>query len=182
MNHAENRFHIHYKDIEIQKPSNGDPCTFNVMDGGHIARITKLYRLATGQNKGTHPAELDPTRYKQSRDKRNSALPRQKVQPFLRGSTITIIGGLRKWFEEVVLECGAELVHENGEHPERVQSDLRRSQALFLLISSTSHRATWEGIDIAKAHGIPHFVIQGSKSNLRMLLWDNRELIQSANR
>ncbi|MBH5318269.1 hypothetical protein I6N90_10655 [Paenibacillus sp. GSMTC-2017] len=187
MNDANNRFHIHYKDIEIQKPAHGDPCTFNVFDGGHIARLTKLYRLNTNtsstvQDKSAHPAELEPSRYRQNRDKRNEATQKTKIEPFLRGSSVTIVGGLRKWFEEVVLECGAELVHENGEHPERIHSDLKRSQALFLLISSTSHRATWESIEIAKAHGIPHFVIQGSKSNLRMLLWDNRELIKSANR
>ena len=117
---------------------------------------------------------------KRGKDKSEHA--RAKRQPFLQNCVITIVGGVRKWFEAVVRECGAELAHDNGDHPERVVADLRRSQALFLLITSTSHRATWEGVDIAKSHGIPHFVIQGSKSNLRSLLWENRELILASNR
>jgi hypothetical protein len=57
---------------------------------------------------------------------------------------------------------------------------LRRSDALFMLLTATSHRATWSCIEIAKQHRIPHFVIQGSKSNLRTLLWDNRETIMGS--
>lgn len=187
MNDSTQRYQVHHKDVEIQKPSHGDPCSFNVFEGGHIARITKLYRLQGNEaktlaDKNVHPAQLDTASQKRSKEKRSAALPKTRMQPFLQNCVITIVGGLRKWFEDVVMESGAELAHDSGDHPERITADLRRSQALFLLISSTSHRATWEGIDIAKAHGIPHFIIQGSKSNLRSLLWENRELILKANR
>lgn len=177
MNNEGNCFPIHFKDIEIQKPAVGDPCTFNVAEDGHIARLTKLYRLH-GEATDVHPARKKTDKPKES----TPANTRQKLEPYLTGSTITIIGGQRKWFESVVKETGADLVHDGGERPERIASDLSRSQALFMILTSTSHRATWEGIEIAKANSIPHFVIQGSKSNLRMLLWENQELIRSTNR
>lgn len=176
MNNEDNIFPIHFKDIEIQKPAHGDPCTFNVAEDGHIARLTKLYRLH-GETIDVHPA-------RKKFDKPKEATPantRQKVEPYLEGTTITIIGGQRKWFESVVKETGAELVHDGGERPERIASDLSRSQALFMILTSTSHRATWEGVEIAKANNIPHFVIQGSKSNLRMLLWENQDIIRNSN-
>lgn len=186
MNDAGNRFPVHYKDIEIQKPVHGAPCTFNVAEDGHIARLTRIYHLpgfATGQEKTSEPGnEPEHARKRPVKEKGRSVQSRQKPEPFLPGCTITIIGGLRKWFEDVVTESGAELVHEPGEHPERMAAELKRSQALFMLITSTSHRATWDGVDLAKAYGIPHFIIQGSKSNLRTLLWDNREIIRSSNR
>lgn len=186
MNDASSRFQIHHKDIEIQKPSHGVPCTFNVAEGGHIARLTRIYHLngqaSTEEKAGDSNSEKEHPHKRINRNKSNANLPKQKPEPFLQGCTITIIGGLRKWFEDVVTEAGAELVHETGDHPERMTAELRRSQALFMLLTSTSHRATWEGIEVAKAYGIPHFIIQGSKSNLRKLLWDNRELILSSNR
>ncbi|WP_168119412.1 hypothetical protein [Paenibacillus sp. HB172176] len=188
LNQSANRFPVHFKDIEIQKPSHGDPCSFNVMEGGSIARLTKLYRIPAGYSaaaqspdKRQHPAELEPSRKRHSKPKSSSPDGRSKPAPYLEGCAITIIGGLRKWFEDVVLESGAALVHENGDHPDRISAELSRSQALFLLITSTSHRATWESIEIAKAQNIPHFIIQGSKSNLRMQLWNNREQIRQAN-
>ncbi|MCR8659071.1 hypothetical protein [Paenibacillus endoradicis] len=177
LNDEDNRFPIHFKDVEIQKPGHGDPCTFNVAEDGHIARLTRLYRLH-GDMTDVHPA-------RKKSDKPREAIAssmRNKVEPFLTDCTITIIGGQRKWFETVVKETGAELVHDGGERPERIASDLSRSQALFMILTSTSHRATWEGIEIAKMNQVPHFVIQGSKSNLRMLLWENQELIRSSNR
>lgn len=190
MNDPANRFQLHHRDVEIQKPSQGDPCTFNVADGSHIARLTKLYRQLgsaeaedearsrsilpySGESLSLLPA-------KRAKDKKE--LSKEKRKPFLQNCVITIVGGLRKWFEDVVRDCGAELAHDSGDHPERIMADLRRSQALFLLITATSHRATWEGIDIAKSNGIPHFIIQGSKSNLRSLLWENRDLISGSNR
>lgn len=189
MNDPANRYQIHYKDIEIQKPSQGDPCSFNVAEGSHIARLTKLYRLQgevltmdAGKTKPVHPAQADQTVSKRNKEKRKSLLSKEQPAPFLQDCLITIVGGVRKWFEHVVHESGAELAHDSGDHPERVAADLRRSQALFLLITSTSHRATWDGIDIAKMYGIPHYIIQGSKSNLRSLLWDNRDIINKANR
>jgi len=187
MNDSSNRYQIHYKDIEIQKPAHGDPCSFNVAEGSHIARLTKLYRLQgevltadAGKTKPVHPAQAEQAIYKKNKEKRKTF--KEQPSPFLQDCLITIVGGVRKWFEHVVHESGAELAHDTGDHPERVAADLRRSQALFLLITSTSHRATWDGIDIAKMYGIPHFIIQGSKSNLRSLLWDNREIISKSNR
>ncbi|HIW34433.1 MAG TPA: hypothetical protein IAA29_16780 [Candidatus Paenibacillus intestinavium] len=177
LNSEDNRFPIHFKDVEIQKPGHGDPCTFNVAEDGHIARLTRLYRLH-GDMTDVHPA-----RKKSDKPKESIASPsRHKLEPFLTDCTITIIGGQRKWFETVVKATGAELVHDGGERPERIASDLGRSQALFMILTSTSHRATWEGIEIAKMNQVPHFVIQGSKSNLRMLLWENQELIRNSNR
>ncbi|MFF2888767.1 hypothetical protein [Paenibacillus sp. NPDC057967] len=189
MNDPSNRYQIHYKDIEIQKPAHGDPCSFNVAEGSHIARLTKLYRLQgevltadAGKTKPVHPAQAEQSASKKNKEKRKLLMSKEQPTPFLQDCLITIVGGVRKWFEHVVHESGAELAHDTGDHPERVAAELRRSQALFLLITSTSHRATWDGIDIAKMYGIPHFVIQGSKSNLRSLLWDHREMISKANR
>lgn len=174
LNDESNRFPIHFKDIEIQKPNHGDPCTFNVAEDGHIARLTKLYRVQ-GEMTEVHPG-------RKKNETRAKATVRRKVEPFLDDCTVTIIGGQRKWFESVVKETGADLVHDGGEHPERIASELSRSQALFMILTSTSHRATWEGIEIAKSNQIPHFIIQGSKSNLRKLLWDNQEVIRASNR
>lgn len=177
LNDESNRYPIHFKDIEIQKPAHGDPCTFNVAEDGFIARLTRLYRLH-GEALDVHPA-----RKKSDKPKEQTAISnRKKPDPFLDNCTITIIGGQKKWFESVVTETGAQLVHDGGEHPERISSDLSRSQALFMILTSTSHRATWEGIEIAKTNNIPHFIIQGSKSNLRTLLWDNQEMIRNTNR
>lgn len=174
LNDESNRFPIHFKDIEIQKPNHGDPCTFNVAEDGHIARLTKLYRVQ-GEMTETHPG-------RKKNESRPKATARRKIEPYLEDCTITIIGGQRKWFESVVKETGAALVHDGGEHPDRIASELSRSQALFMILTSTSHRATWEGIEIAKSNQIPHYIIQGSKSNLRKLLWDNQEVIRSSNR
>lgn len=188
MNDSNNRFQIHHRDVDIQKPSHGDPCTFNVAEGSYIARLTKLYRQQGSADSAdeARPRSLTPVQGETiapiKRGKEKKELLKEKSNPFLQNCVITIVGGLRKWFENVVRECGAELAHDNGEHPERIMPDLRRSQALFLLITATSHRATWEGIDIAKSNGIPHFIIQGSKSNLRSLLWENRDLISRSNR
>lgn len=175
LNDDTNRFPIHYKDIEIQKPGHGDPCTFNVAEDGHIARLTKLYRLPGDMTEVQHPA-------RKKNEQRSKPMQRRKAEPYLENCMIAIIGGQRKWFESVVKETGAELVHDGGEHPERIAADLGKSQALFMILTSTSHRATWEGIEIAKNNQIPHFIIQGSKSNLRKLLWENQQVIRAANR
>jgi len=178
LNDETRKFPIHFKDIDIQKPSHGDPCTFNVANDGYIARLTKLYRLLPGET-----FESTFTTKKAEKAKAATATTvKEKREPYLTGCTITIIGGQRKWFESVVKETGAELVHNGGEKPERIASDLARSQALFMILTSTSHRATWEGVEIAKANNIPHFTIQGSKSNLRSLLWENQQIIRETNR
>ncbi|MGC6585126.1 hypothetical protein ACPV3A_09175 [Paenibacillus sp. Dod16] len=170
INNSENRYPLHEKDVQIQQPVDGDPCLFNVALGGHIARLSRLYREIPDE---TEKEEKTKHRIKPS------ALPKTqtKPEPFLSGCRIAIVGGQQKWFETVVSETGAELIHENGDHPERTHADLRRANALFLLLTATSHRATWSCIEIAKQQRIPHFVIQGSKSNLRSLLWEHRETI-----
>ncbi|MEK3883561.1 hypothetical protein [Paenibacillus sp. PL2-23] len=188
MNDPASRFQLHHRDVDIQRPSPGDPCIFNVADGSHIARLVRLYRQSGSVTppdgaKQRQSAQEQPeltAAARRNKDKREQ--PRPHNEPFLQNCVITIVGGVRKWFESVVRECGAELAHDTGDHPDRVMAQLQRSQALFLLITSTSHRATWEGIHIAKSNGIPHFVIQGSKSNLRSLLWEHRALIIASNR
>lgn len=178
INDETRKFPIHFKDIDIQKPSPGDPCTFNVANDGYIARLTRLYRQLPGESNDTSFTAKKIEKAKTA----TAPVAKEKLEPYLAGCTITIIGGQRKWFENVVKETGAELVHNGGERPERIASDLARSQALFMILTSTSHRATWEGVEIAKANQIPHFTIQGSKSNLRSLLWDNQQLIKQTNR
>lgn len=178
INDETRKFPIHFKDIDIQKPAQGDPCTFNVANDGYIARLTRLYRQLQGETNDTAFNQKKVEKAKTA----TTPIAKEQLTPYLAGCTITIIGGQRKWFENVVKETGAELVHNGGERPERIASDLARSQALFMILTSTSHRATWEGIEIAKANQIPHFTIQGSKSNLRSLLWDNQELIKQTNR
>ncbi|OPG89587.1 hypothetical protein B2I21_36320 [Chryseobacterium mucoviscidosis] len=169
INNSENRYPLHEKDVQIRQPVDGDPCLFNVALGGHIARLSRLYRETPDETE-----EVEKTNHRLK-----PALPKTKTkpEPFLSRCRIAIVGGQQKWFETVVSETGAELIHENGDHPERIHADLRRANALFLLLTATSHRATWSCIEIAKQQSIPHFVIQGSKSNLRSLLWEHRETI-----
>ncbi|WP_281939567.1 hypothetical protein [Paenibacillus tyrfis] len=170
INNAQNRYPLHRRDIEIQQPNDGDPCLFNVADEGRFARLSRLYR----KTKQT-AAEQEFKAYKPSLLRRQAEKP--KPDPFLENCKIVIVGGLRKWFEGVVAETGAILIHDSGDAPERIHADLSKADALFFLLTATSHRATWSCVEIAKQRQIPHFVIQGSKSNLRMLLWENRELI-----
>ncbi|MEI4927282.1 hypothetical protein Q8G50_32710, partial [Klebsiella pneumoniae] len=66
----------------------------------------------------------------------------------------------------------------NGASPDRIHAKLRRADALFMLLTATSHEAIWSCVDIAKENNIPHFRIEGSKSNLRKLLWENRDRIR----
>ncbi|MCP1311777.1 hypothetical protein [Paenibacillus tyrfis] len=171
INNSQNRYPLHRRDIEIQQPNHGDPCLFNVAHEGRFARLSRLYRK-TKQS----AAEQEFKANKPSLLRRPAE--KTKPDPFLDQCKIVIVGGLRKWFEGVVAETGAILVHDSGDAPERIHADLSKADALFFLLTATSHRATWSCVEIAKQRQIPHFVIQGSKSNLRMLLWENRELIK----
>lgn len=171
INNSQNRYPLHRRDIEIQQPNHGDPCLFNVAHEGRFARLSRLYRK-TKQS----AAEQEFKANKPSLLRRPAE--KTKPDPFLDQCKIVIVGGLRKWFEGVVAETGAILVHDSGDAPERIHADLSKADALFFLLTATSHRATWSCVEIAKQRQIPHFVIQGSKSNLRMLLWENRELIR----
>ncbi|QDH19644.1 DUF2325 domain-containing protein [Saccharibacillus brassicae] len=181
MNDADRRYPIHAKDLDIQRPVDGAPCIFNVGEEESVARLARVYRDFSDQETLPRPSGAG-TRQPSPSAKTRKEGRKKKPEPYLEGCTVVVLGGQRKWFEDVVVESGAAYVHENGERPDLVASDLRRAQALFLLITSTSHRASWEGIELAKASGVPYFIIQGSKSNLRSMLWDNREEIRQANR
>ncbi|KPV59090.1 hypothetical protein QJ48_13010 [Paenibacillus sp. A3] len=171
INNSQNRYPLHRRDIEIQQPNHGDPCLFNVAHEGRFARLSRLYRKTKQSAIEQEFKANKPSLLKRPAEK-------TKPDPFLDQCKIVIVGGLRKWFEGVVAETGAILIHDSGDAPERIHSDLSKADALFFLLTATSHRATWSCVEIAKQRRIPHFVIQGSKSNLRMLLWENRELIK----
>lgn len=174
MNNPNNRFPIYDKDVEIQQPRDGDPCLFNVANDGEHARISKVYYRSSY---GKTPRDLIVKEKSVcATTKRKSE--RTKQVAFLEGCKIVIVGGLEKWFESVVRETGAELYHENGASPDRIHAKLRRADALFMLLTATSHEAIWSCVDIAKENNIPHFRIEGSKSNLRKLLWENRDRIR----
>ncbi|MFB5267546.1 hypothetical protein ACE41H_12245 [Paenibacillus enshidis] len=175
-----NRYPLYEKDFEIQKPKDGDPCLFNVAHGGEHARLSKLYTSYSTdyykkENMNDKPIKGNTGTV--SREKHES--PNAGRDPFLEGCKIVIIGGLKKWFDSVVEETGAEFYHENGESPSRIHPKLRRADALFYLLTANSHEATTSCIPIAKEQKIPHFKIEGSKSNLRKLLWDNRDMIRN---
>jgi hypothetical protein len=176
MNDPSHRYVLHEKDISVLNPNDGDPCTFNINDGSEIARLSRIHKTYEHGKKSLTKPNVTRTRRNDGGIK-----SKEKPEPYLYGCRIAIVGGQLKWFDEVVVETGAELVHDNGSSPDRIYADLKNSSALFLLLSANSHRATWGSMEIAKEYGIPHFIIQGSKSNLRKLLWDNRELIKSQN-
>lgn len=184
MNDADRRYPIHTRDLDIQRPVDGAPCIFNVGEEETVARLARVYRDFSAPDA---PQRRESSVLRSPSSSSSSGKPKRegrksKPEPFLQGCTIVVMGGQRKWFEDVVVESGAEYVHENGLRPDLVASDLRRAQALFLLITSTSHRASWESVELAKAAAIPYFIIQGSKSNLRSMLWENRDAIMGANR
>lgn len=169
---SNNRFPLYERDYEIQQPKDGAPCLFNVAVDGQYARLSKLYY------QGERIIKDSVTKNNKAVD----SLPRKKndssiQEPYLEGCSIVIIGGEKKWFESVIKETGAELYHENGTNPDRIHAKLRRANAMFMLKTATSHGAFWSCQDIAKEYGIPYYTIQGSKSNLRGLLWENRDRI-----
>ncbi|SDZ35687.1 hypothetical protein SAMN05421736_110138 [Evansella caseinilytica] len=175
LNNPGSKFKVHNRDAMIHHLQDGLPCIFNVAEGSRIARISRIYK--------TYDLEKQPSLFaetaagqKSSRSQKNKK--RAKPEKYLTGVQIAVIGGQRKWFENVVTETGADFVHDDGYTPERLHADLRRSDALFLYLKANSHRATWGCIDIAKENKIPHFIIEGSKSNLRQLLWENRGIIK----
>ncbi|MEJ8304506.1 hypothetical protein [Saccharibacillus sacchari] len=182
MNDADRRYPIHTRDLDIQRPVDGAPCIFNVGEEETVARLARVYRdfSAPDAPQKRESSLLRSSSSSSGKPKREGR--KSKPEPFLQGCTVVVMGGQRKWFEDVVVESGAEYVHENGVRPDLIASDLRRAQALFLLITSTSHRASWESVELAKAAEIPYFIIQGSKSNLRSMLWENRDAIKGANR
>ncbi|MFC4778816.1 hypothetical protein ACFO9Q_18630 [Paenibacillus sp. GCM10023252] len=173
MNNSDHRYPLHMKDIEIQQPRDGDPCLFNISEESRFARLSRLYRLESTTQRAERSSKTRPHASK-------SLERRDKPEPFLTGCKIVIVGGQHKWFESVVKETGAELIHEPSDQPHRMHAGLRRAQAMFMLLTATSHQATWSCMEIAKQYGVPHFTIHGSKTNLRQQLWDNRLLIQQA--
>ncbi|WP_246062140.1 DUF2325 domain-containing protein [Paenibacillus oralis] len=175
INNSNNRFPIYEKDVEIQQPKDGDPCLFNVAIDGEYARLSKIYKQPS-VGSASKDLKVKEKSIRTTTSRKNELT---KQEAFLQGCKIVIVGGLEKWFETVVKETGAELYHENGDRPERIHPKLRRADALFLLQTATSHDATWSCIEIAKEYNVPHFKIEGSKSNLRKLLWDNRDKIRN---
>lgn len=181
LNDPQRRFPLHERDVAIRTPKDGDPCSFNVEIGKQVARLSRLYRAQPGLELEAKRTAMNGSqgqggagaRAAKAQAKREC----EKPEPFLEGHQITIVGGLKKWFEEVVAETGAVLVHENGKNPKRIFHDLKRSSALFLLLTATSHQAYWDCVEIAKQNQIPFYFIEGSKSNLRHLLWSHQEQI-----
>lgn len=174
------RFLIHQKDLNILQPQDGAPCNFNVFEGNHIARISRLYPLeGSGERDGAGKGEPRPTRMTGKKEEEvETEEEKERRIPDLTGCRIAIVGGQRKWFEDVVSETGAELIHDDGQTPERIYADLKRSNALFLLLTANSHRATWGCMEIAKEYAIPHYIIRGSKSNLRSMLLQHQDEIR----
>lgn len=170
IHNPENRFPIFEKDVEIQRPMDGDPCAFNVAIDGEYARLSKIFKQSEMAQATEH--------FLKTKSMKQSKPEKPVSEPFLKGCKIVIVGGLAKWFESVIEETGAELIHDTGHHPERVHAQLRRANALFYICTANSHQATWSCIEIAKKNQVPHFRIEGSKSNLRKLLWDNQHIIR----
>lgn len=169
-----NRFPIHERDVQVQQPLDGVPCLFIVGEGSEYARLSKVFKESSEQNKISES-------YKNKTNTPSNRPDKMHREKFLEGCKIAIIGGVSKWFESVVSETGAELIHESGKHPERIHSQLKRANGLFMLLTAVSHSATWSCIEIAKQHKIPSFKIEGSKSYLRKLLWDNRDKLRGMN-
>lgn len=84
--------------------------------------------------------------------------------------TITVIGGLKKWWQPVAEELRFDLAHENGKNPDRILHRLKRSTAMFVKLESTSHKATYKCFEYAKQRGIPFYILSGSKSQLRDMI------------
>lgn len=82
-----------------------------------------------------------------------------------------------KWFEEVVHKTGAELIHDDGKTPHRIYPELSKASVLILHYAN-KHNATWGSVHVAKSNHIPILKISGSKSNLKSLLWENRDQIK----
>ncbi|MGG0814387.1 hypothetical protein ABE142_17250 [Paenibacillus alvei] len=181
LNDPQSRFPLHERDVAIRTPKDGDPCSFNVEIGKRVARLSRLYRAQPGLELEAKRTAMNGSQGQGGAGARAAKAQAkkeyEKPEPFLEGHQITIVGGLKKWFEEVVAETGAVLVHENGKNPKRIFHDLKRSSALFLLLTATSHQAYWDCVEIAKQNQIPFYFIEGSKSNLRHLLWSHQEQI-----
>lgn len=175
------RFLIHQKDLNILQPQDGAPCNFNVFEGNYIARISRLYPITSNETErgGGGKAEARTVRSLPKKEEEISGEEeKEKMIPDLSGCRIVIVGGQRKWFEDVVLETGAALIHDDGQTPERIYADLKKANALFFLLTANSHRATWGCMEIAKDYSVPHYIIRGSKSNLRSMLWEHQDEIR----
>lgn len=177
LNEPQRRFPLHWRDVAIRTPKDGDPCLFNVEIGKQVARLSRVYRTQSVSELEAKRPAISAGQGGARTVKVQAKKEYEKREPFLEGHQITIVGGLKKWFEVVVAETGAILVHENGKNPKRIFHDLKRSSALFLLLTATSHQAYWDCVEIAKQNQIPFYFIEGSKSNLRHLLWNHQEQI-----
>ncbi|MBP3041653.1 DUF2325 domain-containing protein [Bacillaceae bacterium Marseille-Q3522] len=173
LNDPEKKYMVHGRDVMVQELADGCPCTFNVAEGSHIARISRLYKMYEYEKREATFSNREAS----SINNNNKKKLRPKQTEYLNGVRIAVVGGQKKWFESVVTETGAEFIHNDGYTPERIHADIKRSNAIFLFLKSNSHRATQGCMEVAKEYNVPHFIIEGSKSNLRQLLWDNREVI-----
>lgn len=170
------KYRIHYKDIAIQQPIEGTPCAFNfeidkVSEGLVIVRLARLLAVETN-------TRVDKPNASKSKKPKETVSKKSKPEPFLTGTKIVVIGGEAKWFESVVRDTGAEYIHNDGRNVTLVTADLQQADALFLLLTSNSHKATTSAIDVAKANGVPHYRIEGSKGNLRLLLQNHQKEIR----
>ncbi|ARR10671.1 NmrA family NAD(P)-binding protein [Paenibacillus bovis] len=169
------RYPIHYKDIEVLTLTEGIPCFFNIdTSESEFSRYARISRLFTEL-----PEENRPTKNKK-KPVANLAKRKNKPSPFLEGYTVAVVGGMKKWVEQTVTDTGAEFIHDDEKQIKRITAALTKVDAVFLLLTATSHESTWQAIEIVKEAGIPHFRIEGSKSNLRQLLIDNQERIRQA--
>lgn len=166
--HENKTYSLHYRDKNHWNPNDGDPLLFNV-GNDDIARISKLFPYDEN--------ELSP-KMKVKNTTKKSEETKPVKQAFLNGCKIVIFGGVEKWFSDTVKSTGAILVHNTGHNPQRAFTELKTANAVFFLLTSTSHKSTWGAFDLAKQLNIPYFTIQGSRSNLYQLLWDNQELIR----
>lgn len=169
-------YKLHQKDADYWDVRDGEPCLFNIMGGYPFARIGRMYRHEISSD-----LEDLQCRQVQETSHKKSQTPSEVIEKFLIGCKIVIVGGLEKWFAATIESTGAVLVHNTGHQPQRIFPEIKKANAVFLLLTANSHRATWGAVEIAKKNNVPHFTIQGSRSNLLSLLWEHRKLIASHN-
>ncbi|QNR70487.1 hypothetical protein IAQ67_28675 (plasmid) [Paenibacillus peoriae] len=178
----ESIYNVHPKDVDSRNDLvEGAPCVYNIdlkrpNDDVRIARI--LEHSSAAQETAVTSAP-PATKEKASAEEKTD---KPKPFPFLKGCTVVVLGGQKKWFETAVAPTGANFVHENGKTPDRVIPELKKAQALCILETATSHHAYFDCKETAKKYGVPMFKIQGSKKSLARVLEENSKTINAANR
>lgn len=82
------RFVIDERDLDLFPKRELVPCLFNVMVGGDKARISRVYSDQTVQKK----KDLKKNQ-KQKKDLEKIPKPEEKIEPYLEGCKIVIVGG-----------------------------------------------------------------------------------------